>query len=228
MPFPKYLTRSAKLQVIAKKIAKWKQVRESQGVLANRVHEGERNQLPSNAFLHPLYRFIIEAFDWGYDSFLAPGSEILDKFNHQSNGNSISFLVGRNWRFPYPFAICVPLGPTNRFGDYLVHVDVNGFGIFYNRVFLEKSESCHLCFSSAPLYEWEKELNLSKQSHFKVTCSINCWNHREPMDPIAIIKKLGVHVECICCPHKSYVPNSLPLLPMFPTSCNEGDSNTMV
>ena len=47
------------------------------------------------------------------------------------------------------------------------------------------------------------------------------------MDPIAIIKKLGVHVECICCPHKSYVPNSLPLLPMFPTSCNEGDSNTI-
>ena len=44
------------------------------------------------------------------------------------------------------------------------------------------------------------------------------------MDSTAIPKKLGVHVECICCPHKSSIPDSLPLLPLFPTSCNEGDS----
>nr|XP_023887480.1 TMV resistance protein N-like [Quercus suber]XP_023912233.1 TMV resistance protein N-like [Quercus suber] len=67
LPFPKYLTRYAKLQVIAKKIAKWKQVGESQGVLADRVHEGDRSS-------HSFYRWI------GY--FEAPGFEIPDEFNH--------------------------------------------------------------------------------------------------------------------------------------------------
>nr|POF10669.1 hypothetical protein CFP56_27227 [Quercus suber] len=54
-------------QVIAKKIAKWKQVGESQGVLADRVHEGDRSS-------HSFYRWI------GY--FEAPGFEIPDEFNH--------------------------------------------------------------------------------------------------------------------------------------------------
>ena len=66
------------------------------------------------------------------------------------------------------------------------------------------------------------ELKLSKQSHFKVTCRFISYDH--PMDATAIIKKLGAHVECIYCPHKSSIPDSLPLLPLFPTSCNEGDS----
>ena len=135
-------------------------------------------------------------------------------------------MVSRNWRFPYPFAVYVALGPANGSCDYVVDVDINGcLEIHYADVFLEKSESCRLWFFSRPLCEWENELrylNLSKQSHFKVTYRIkmeNCYYHKEPMDSMAIIKKLGVHVECICSPHKS----SLPLQPLFPSSCNEGD-----
>nr|POE78844.1 hypothetical protein CFP56_71822 [Quercus suber] len=154
-------------QVIAKKIAKWKQVRKSQGVLADRVHEGERNPLPSTEFSHPLHHSIDEVFNWGYGSFLAPGSEISKEFNHQSDGNSISFMVGQNWRFPYPFAVCVALGPTNRYCDCLVEADDNGFQIHNDSVFLEKNESCRLWFSSGLLCKQENELNLSRQSHFK-------------------------------------------------------------
>ena len=158
--------------------------------------------------------------------FIVQGSEIPNGFDHQSNGNSISFMVGWNWRFPYPFAVCVALGPTNGSCDYVVDIDINGcLEIRYASVFLEKSESSRLWFFFGPLCEWENELsylNLSKQSHFKVTHRIkmeNCYYHRELMDSTAMIKKLGVHVECICSPHKS----SLPLLPLFPSSCNEGD-----
>ena len=61
LPFPKYLTRFAKLQVIAKKIAKWKQVE-------------VRYQM---SFAHRV-AFLI-------GSFQAPGSEIPDEFNHQSD-----------------------------------------------------------------------------------------------------------------------------------------------
>ena len=85
-------------------------------------------------------------------------------------------------------------------------------------------------FICESMYDREKKLkdsNLSKQSHFEVICRIGKYRglgYRKPMDPTAIPKKLGVRVECICCPHKSSIPDSLPLLPLFPTSCNEGDS----
>ncbi|XP_050260080.1 TMV resistance protein N-like [Quercus robur] len=174
LPFPKYLTRFAKLQGIAKKNA-------------DRVLESSHRPL----------RWI--------GSFRVPGSEIPDEFNHQSDGNSISFMVGRNWRFPYLFAICLALGPTNEYGGFGIYVDVNGFKIECDSFHLKKSESCSLWFSSGPLCEWEK-LNLSKQSHLKVTIKMVKHNyHGESMDSTAMIKKFGVHVECICC-------------------CNEGDS----
>ena len=201
LPFPKYLTRFAKLQGIAKKNA-------------DRVIERPHRPLC-----------------W-IGSFLVPGSEIPDEFNHQSNGNSISFMVGRNWRFPYLFAICLALRPTNGHCGFDIYVDVNGFKIECDSVHLEKSESCSLWFSSGPLCgplcEWEK-LNLSKQSHLKVTVKMVKHNyHRESMDSTAIIKKFGVHVECICCPHKSFVLDSLPLPPLFSTSYNEGDSGLAI
>nr|POF27454.1 hypothetical protein CFP56_08791 [Quercus suber] len=220
-------------QVIAKKIAKWKQVRESQGVLTDRVHEGQRNQLHFNESSHSLYRSI-----GGY--FQAPGCEIPDEFNHRNDGNSISFLVGRNSRC-IPLAVCVAFGPTNKSYQFVVEIVVNGcLEIEYDSVFLEESESCRIWFISNPMYEWEKKLrdsNLSKQNHFEVICRIKMYyeylskkkmyyvfSNEETMDPMAIPKKLGVLVECICCPHKSSIPDSLPLLPLFPTSCNEGDS----
>ncbi|XP_050263117.1 disease resistance protein RUN1-like [Quercus robur] len=185
----------------------------SQGIAkknANRVHE----------FSHRPLRWI--------GSFLVPGSEIPDEFNHQSDGNSISFMVDRNWRFPYLFAVCLALGPANGYCEFDIYIDVNGFKIDCDRVCLEKSESCSLWFSSGPFCEWEK-LNLSKQSHLKVTVKmVNHYYHGESTDPTAIIKKFGIRVECICCPHKSFVPDSLPLLPLFPTSCNEGDSGRAI
>ncbi|XP_050263108.1 TMV resistance protein N-like [Quercus robur] len=206
-------------QVIAKKIAKWKQEGESQGVLADRVHEGERNQLHSDESSYSLYHSI------GY--FQAPGFEILDEFNHRNDGNSISFLVGRNSRC-IPIAVCVTFAPTNESFGYVVQFVVNGCSEYQcSGDFKEGDESCRMWFISNSMYEWEKKLrdsNLSKQSHFEVICSIRMdkdYLFEEPMDPMAIPKKLGVHVECIYCPHKSSIPNSLSLLPLFPTSCND-------
>ena len=133
-------------------------------------------------------------------------------------------MVGRNWRFPYLLAVCLALGPTNGYCEFGIYIDVNGFEIECDSLHLEKSESCRLWFSSGPFCEWEK-LNLSKQSHLKVTVKmVELYYYRESIDPTTIIKKFGVHVEGICCPHKSFVPDSLPLLPLFPISCNEGDS----
>ncbi|KAK7835214.1 protein suppressor of npr1-1 [Quercus suber] len=181
----------------------------SQGIAkknANRVHE----------FSHWPLCWIV--------SFPVPGSEIPDEFNHQSDGNSISFMVDQNRRFPYIFAVSFALGPTNGYCEFGIYVDVNGFKIECGSVHLEKSESCSLWFFAGPLCEWKK-LNLSKQSHLKVIVKMeNYYDHEESMDPTTIMKKFGVHVECICCPHKSSIPDSLPLLPLFPTSCNEGDS----
>ncbi|KAK7835219.1 putative pre-mrna-splicing factor atp-dependent rna helicase deah5 [Quercus suber] len=182
LPFPKYLTRYAKLQVIAK----WKQVGESQGVLADRVHEGERNQLHSDESSHPLYRSI------GY--FQALGCEIPDEFNHRNDGNSISFLVRNS--ICIPLAVCVAFGPTNEFYHFLVEFVVNGcLEIQHSGFYLERSESCCLWFISNPMYEWEKTLrysNLSKQSHFEVICRIKMYNafyYKEPMNPTTISKK---------------------------------------
>ncbi|KAK7828553.1 putative disease resistance protein rpp1 [Quercus suber] len=149
LPFPKYLTRYAKLQVMAKKIAKWKQVGESQGVLADRVHEGDQS-------LHPLYHSIAY--------FRALGCEIPDEFNHRNDGNSISFLV-RNSRC-IPLAICVAFGPINESYHFVVEFVVNGcLEIQHRGVYLDGNESCQLLFISNPMYEWEKKLrdsNLSK------------------------------------------------------------------
>nr|POE81866.1 hypothetical protein CFP56_08192 [Quercus suber] len=133
-------------------------------------------------------------------------------------------MVDQNRRFPYIFAVSFALGPTNGYCEFGIYVDVNGFKIECGSVHLEKSESCSLWFFAGPLCEWKK-LNLSKQSHLKVIVKMeNYYDHEESMDPTTIMKKFGVHVECICCPHKSSIPDSLPLLPLFPTSCNEGDS----
>ena len=70
--------------------------------------------------------------------FIVLGSEIPNGFDHQSNGNSISFMVGRNWRFPYPFAVCVALRLTGRSCNCHVWVDVNGFIIDGPYACLEK------------------------------------------------------------------------------------------
>nr|POE81848.1 disease resistance protein rml1a [Quercus suber] len=193
-------------QVIAKKIAKWKQVGESQGILADRVHEGDRSS-------HVLYRSI------GF--FKAPGFEIPDEFNHRNNENSRCI----------PIAVCVTFVPINEYFIYMVDFVVNGCSEYKRSgLFKEGSEACRMWFISNSMYEWEKKLrdsNLSKQSHFEVICRISRHRghgYKKPMDPTAIPKKLGVHVECICCPHKSSIPDSLPLLPLFPTSCHEKDS----
>ncbi|KAK7835216.1 hypothetical protein CFP56_023554 [Quercus suber] len=150
-------------------IAKWKQVGESQGVLADRVHEGERNQLHSDESSHSLYRSI------GY--FQALGCEIPNEFNHRNDGNSISFLV-RNSRC-IPLAVCVAFGPTNEFYHFLVEFVVNGcLEIQHNGFYLERSESCRLWFISNPMYAWEKKLRFKSYSNpivlYVVSIAIAC------------------------------------------------------
>ena len=88
-------------------------------------------------------------------------------------------MVGRNWRIPYLFAVYVALGLTNGYCEFDIYVDINGFKTKWGSVHL--SESCSLWFSSGPLCEWEK-LNLSKESHLKVTVKmVKRYNHRKSM-----------------------------------------------
>ena len=129
----------------------------------------ERNSRPFDEFSHRLYRSI------GY--FQALGCEIPDEFNHQNDGNSISFLV-RNSKC-IPLAVCVAFGPTSEYYKFVVEFVVNCYlEIQHGGVYLEGSESCCLWFISNPIYEWEEKLrdsNLSKQSHFEVICRIKMY-----------------------------------------------------
>ena len=228
------------------------------GILPNTSCEGARSNLSINTQLSDDFASKTESEDEGITRFIiAPGAEIPKWCNHQSVGNYISFWVGR--KFP-KIALCIALGQNESHQHVSVYFYINGCG---NNVYLSSTFeeiSSHLWL--VPLCHSFLQNHLdnsypSEQNHVEFVYEIrpkryhrrHCPSYKpRPKNPM-VVKRWGVHVECICCSRKagiSYFPfqsaksssvhdNSkpLPLLALFPSSSasdmdrrnfnNEGD-----
>ena len=128
-----------------------------------------------------------------------PGIEIPKwfKFNHQSDGNSVSFKIGH--KFPKA-VVCIAfqLVEAHIGGSFSVYVSVNGCK--EKLLFQDIEEmSGHLwLFSVSNL----KLLDSSRyeENDIEVICEIDESNESSlPFQNTEFIKWMGVHAECICC-----------------------------
>ena len=128
------------------------------------------------------------------------------KLNHQSVGNSVSFVVGREFHklivcFAVRSAKAKPIG-THFF------VSANGFSN-------EQVLSCHFAGRGSEhlflhlvyLPEWN-ESNPSEQNHVTITVEIKYSQIIPSSSDDPKITWLGVHVDCICC-GSSLVPEDI-------------------
>ena len=131
--------------------------------------------------------------------FRVPGNEIPNWFNHQRVGSSISFWIGPE--FP-AIALCLAFGKEDGSWDfnYQVDISVNGSKRIFERNIFGGMSSDHLCFSCRPQRSLQKlfqDLNLGDRNH--VELFTETFVRSFPPGQIApTIKRIGVHVECIC------------------------------
>ena len=182
------------------------------GISQNRECEGAR----SDILMDPWFPDDFPAETEGSESedgdfplyFIVPGTEIPKWFNHQSVENSISFWVGR--KFP-KLAVYIALGlDEEHSSDYGcdVYVSVNGFKKRRYRNNLGVY-SHYLLLFSRPQHFLQKHLNDSspvERNHVEVTCEIEFYE-LEPQN-LKVIKRWGVHVECICPPREFCILNA--------------------
>ena len=123
-------------------------------------------------------------------SFVVIGDEhdIPNGFNHQWDGNLISFSIGPE--FP-TIALCIAFGIPDPYCvfDYYVYVSINGS----ERMFEKDRSFGHLCFYYRPqnsLQELFRDLKLTDWNHVEILCETSS-------DEIApIVERIGVHIEC--------------------------------
>ena len=142
-------------------------------------------------------------------SFEVTGDEndIPNWFNHQRNGNVISFSIGPE--FP-TIALCTAFGTQDAFCElfhdsrrnfvYQVIISINGSERMFERKLIEKDKrSGHLSFSCRPpssLQELFRDLQLTDRNHVEILCeTFTCLSTIAP-----IVERIGVHVECNCPP----------------------------
>ena len=148
-------------------------------------------------------------------NFEVPGDEndIPYWFNHQRDGNLISFTIGPE--FP-TIALCIAFGTPdpdyNSFG-YHVFVSINGSERTFERECILTARSygqlgfcCgHLGFCCRPqssLQELFRDLQLTDRNHVEILCeAFPGYPYSSSIDIAApIVKRIGVHVECNCPP----------------------------
>lgn len=199
------------------------------GILPNTSCEGARTNLLINTQLSDDFASKTESEDEGITCFIiAPGAEIPKWCNHQSVGNYISFWIGR--KFP-KIALCIALGQNELYQNVTVYFYINGGGnyVYLNGSFEENSShlwlvpSCH-----SVLQKHLDDSYPSEQNHVEFVYEIkpdryhrrHCPSYKpRPQNP-TVIKRWGVHVECICCPHKSGISYS-PFLSAMSSSVHE-------
>ena len=134
-------------------------------------------------------------------SFEVTGDEndIPNWFNHQRDGNFISFLIGPE--FP-TIALCIAFGIQDSlciFG-YHVIISINGRERMFQRNFIKIDRSFgHLSFSCIPqssLQQLFRDLQLTDRNHVEILCET--FHIVQKIAPI--IERIGVHVECNCPP----------------------------
>ena len=132
-------------------------------------------------------------------SFKVPGNEIPNWFNHQSVGSSISFWVGPGFT---EFALCLVFGTNNGDDHYDCYVDIsiNGRKQEFTEDWFYRVRYDHLwfCWGKDSISGWHfRDLNLGDRNHVELFCrtTVDC----QPTTILPnIIKRIGVHVECIC------------------------------
>ena len=133
-------------------------------------------------------------------------NEIPNWFNHQRDGNVISFSIGPE--FP-TIALCVALEipDSTCYCNYHVIISINGSVRTFENILIEEDmRTEHLFFSCRPqssLQDLFGDLNLGDRNHvelFSETFTLDCSSSGE-ITPI--IKRIGVYVECICPPPKN-------------------------
>ncbi|KAL4601308.1 hypothetical protein ACB092_11G262900, partial [Castanea dentata] len=137
-------------------------------------------------------------------SFEVTGDEndIPNGFNHQRDGNLISFSIGPE--VP-TIAVCIAFGiqDSNCNFEFYVFVSINGSKRTFERKFIRMDRSFgHLSFSCGPqssLQELFRDLQLTDQNHVEILCeTFNPFSSPREIGPT--VKRIGVHVECICPP----------------------------
>ena len=124
-------------------------------------------------------------------------NEIPNWFNHQRDGNLISFTIGPE--FP-TIALCIAFGIQDYYisFDYHVFVSINGSERTFERKYATTSIFIgHLSFCCRPQsssQELFRDLQLTDRNHVEILCEASTAIYA----PIA--KRIGVHVECNCPP----------------------------
>ena len=143
-------------------------------------------------------------------NFEVPGDEndIPYWFNHQRDGNLISFTIGPE--FP-TIALCIAFGTPdpdyNSFDyDYHVFVSINGSERTFERKFCFTATSIGrlgVCVRpQSSMQELFRDLQLTDRNLVKILCEAFPEDHYSSSIDIAapIVKRIGVHVECNCPP----------------------------
>ena len=196
------------------------QVIEIMGILPNGVCGSARsNELMDPQFTDS-FQSEIEGFEYEDGrSLMVSGTEI-PWFNHQSvENNSILFWVGR--KFP-KLAVYIAFAFGGDKNHYLyecfVYVSIYGCKkrLCMSRRLISDDYNLLLLYSPHQRFLQQKlnESNPTDQNHVEVTCKIQLSKFSPEAN--AFIEPLkatrwGVHVECICPPQESGIPN-LPLL----------------
>uniref|UniRef100_A0A7N2LCI5 TIR domain-containing protein n=1 Tax=Quercus lobata TaxID=97700 RepID=A0A7N2LCI5_QUELO len=133
-------------------------------------------------------------------------NDIPNWFNHQRDGNLISFTIGPE--FP-TIALCTAFGiqdceAFHGFGrnfDYHVIIFINGTERRFERKSIHKDKrSGHLSFSCRPqssLQELFRDLQLTDRNHVEILCNTLPYSS---IEVAPIVERIGVHVECNCPP----------------------------
>ncbi|XP_030962910.1 TMV resistance protein N-like [Quercus lobata] len=144
------------------------------------------------------------------DGFEVAGDEndIPDWFNHQRDGNLISFSIGPE--FP-TIALCIAFRKKDSYCDrfyaynYYVIISINGSERTLARKFIQKygrfDYLCFYCRRQRSLQELFPDLKLTDRNHVEIHSEIINFNpprSRDIADPI--VERIGVHVECNCPP----------------------------
>ena len=133
-------------------------------------------------------------------------NEIPNWFNHQRDGNLISFLIGPE--FP-TIALCVALEipDSTCYCSYHVIISINGSVRTFENILIEEDmRTEHLFFSCRPqssLQDLFGDLNLGDRNHVELFCETFTLDCSSSGEITPIIKRIGVYVECICPPPKN-------------------------
>ncbi|KAM3737022.1 hypothetical protein ACB098_09G025200 [Castanea mollissima] len=150
--------------------------------------------LPSSCRLYKQFLKIFTYYKFSNDplaELVLPRIEIPKwlKLTHQSVGNSVSFVVGREFK---KLRVCFAFQSAKRLTIAACFVvSTNGFSKTASTWF-EYLSGEHLSLHPVDLWGWN-ESNPSEQNHVTITVSMSSSSD----DPE--ITWLGVHVDCICC-----------------------------